>query len=391
MIRSVALVILLSCLAALTLADSAELYQKQWQGMTRDQRLNALSSMDEEQAKSLMEALPQEAQERISTELADFDETDAQALLGDVSDSDDPGSRKTVAQFQRQLLGKSTWTKWDMSEVKRVVTFAYASYCKEGDQVDWSCKWCKGMGTHLFVTTTFLKKDTNTAGYVGWNEKCGTDCRLVAAFRGTQGSSWKNWKTNLDAVHSDNYAGMTGANVHLGFYNAFLGIKNTFRKGLADAFTKMSKKCTSPCAKLTVTGHSLGGALATLAVSDLLINNGVHPDQDNSKITLYTYGSPRVGNSVFAHWFNSKMHGRSWRFTNYEDLIPHMPKEDMGYHHIATEVWNSAPDSMTGKWNTCDGSGEDPKCSNSAWSTSIDDHLDYFHKQEAWDGDTARR
>lgn len=38
------------------------------------------------------------------------------------------------------------------------------------------------------------------------------------------------------------------------------------------------------------TGHSLGGALATLATLDLKRR---HP---GTKVTMYNYGSPRVGN-----------------------------------------------------------------------------------------------
>lgn len=47
------------------------------------------------------------------------------------------------------------------------------------------------------------------------------------------------------------------------------------------------------------TGHSLGGALATVAVADLTaegtVNHTLHP------VHLYTFGSPRVGNEILAH------------------------------------------------------------------------------------------
>lgn len=39
-----------------------------------------------------------------------------------------------------------------------------------------------------------------------------------------------------------------------------------------------------------ITGHSLGGALATLAALD---HRRRYPD---SKVTMYNFGSPRVGN-----------------------------------------------------------------------------------------------
>jgi predicted lipase len=43
---------------------------------------------------------------------------------------------------------------------------------------------------------------------------------------------------------------------------------------------------------LSVTGHSLGGALSTFAVADL-ISRGFHVDQ------YYNLGSPRVGDKKF--------------------------------------------------------------------------------------------
>jgi len=53
---------------------------------------------------------------------------------------------------------------------------------------------------------------------------------------------------------------------------------------------------------------SLGGALATLCALDLKLNQGAHD------VRLYTYGSPRVGNSVFAEWFESQIEVRPCRF-----------------------------------------------------------------------------
>lgn len=45
--------------------------------------------------------------------------------------------------------------------------------------------------------------------------------------------------------------------------------------------------------RLVITGHSLGGALATLAAVGLVKNCGACVRSDN--LTVMTYGSPRVG------------------------------------------------------------------------------------------------
>ena len=51
-------------------------------------------------------------------------------------------------------------------------------------------------------------------------------------------------------------------------------------------------------ARLLITGHSLGGALAVLAAFDIM---RAMPD---FKAQMYTYGTPYPGNRAFAHEFN---------------------------------------------------------------------------------------
>ena len=48
--------------------------------------------------------------------------------------------------------------------------------------------------------------------------------------------------------------------------------------------------------KVSVTGHSLGGASASLAAAHLIDDNVVSA----SKLEVYTFGAPRVGDRTFA-------------------------------------------------------------------------------------------
>jgi predicted lipase len=99
------------------------------------------------------------------------------------------------------------------------------------------------------------------------------------------------------------------------------------------------------CTRLIVTGHSLGAALATLAALDLKAN---FPQLN---IILYNFGSPRVGNTDFASYYQSKI-GTSWRITNNRDIVPHYPPQLLTYHHIATEVWERGS-----QYTICNSSG----------------------------------
>jgi len=70
-----------------------------------------------------------------------------------------------------------------------------------------------------------------------------------------------------------------------------------------------------------------------------------------------------------------------WRLTHHHDLVPHVPLEYMGFYHCIGEVFFPSADPGNLTYIECDGSGEDPTCSNSCAATlqcvSVADHLLY--------------
>lgn len=89
-----------------------------------------------------------------------------------------------------------------------------------------------------------------------------------------------------------------------------------------------------------ITGHSLGGALATLAFTDFRANN-------IPLKTTYTLGAPRIGNPAYAD-FNDKLSGASdapsqigdlVRITHGIDGVPGLPSQAMGFQHPRTEIY----------------------------------------------------
>ncbi|MBW4454216.1 MAG: 50S ribosome-binding GTPase [Nostoc indistinguendum CM1-VF10] len=71
--------------------------------------------------------------------------------------------------------------------------------------------------------------------------------------------------------------------------------------------------------KICFTGHSLGGALATLAAYRLR--------NRDFTISVYTFGAPRVGDSAFASRYkDSKV--PHFRIENKNDIVPHLPPND---------------------------------------------------------------
>lgn len=88
---------------------------------------------------------------------------------------------------------------------------------------------------------------------------------------------------------------------------------------------------------VTVTGHSLGSALATLYVAD----NSTKASQIATPL-ICTFASPRVGDPTFANKFD-RLGIASWRIVNLLDLVPNVPllgfwHVDALYLYIATSV-----------------------------------------------------
>jgi len=238
---------------------------------------------------------------------------------------------------------------------------SYAAYCGPAQVQNWSCIFCKNTSevAAFIPTATIVNETTNTFGYVGYS---GNTVQLV--FCGTIASSLKNWISDLSAGHTSIYSIIPGAVVYTGFLEAWNSVKDQVFAAVKDVIS------TTKPEQLYLSGHSLGAALSVLAAVELQPIVGV-------PIICYNYGDPRVGNTVFAEYFNEHVAVTTWRMVNERDIVPHLPGKEFGFWHIATEVWY--PNATTG-YMTCDGSGEDPNCSDSLgiFADSIPDHLHYM-------------
>jgi hypothetical protein len=88
---------------------------------------------------------------------------------------------------------------------------------------------------------------------------------------------------------------------------------------------------------VTICGHSLGGALATLLALDVAINTQCRSP------TAYTYASPRVGDHVFAGSYNAAVPS-TYRIANRQDIVPKVPPLlPLPYDHVNTEYELNPP------------------------------------------------
>ncbi|KFY41937.1 hypothetical protein V494_02703 [Pseudogymnoascus sp. VKM F-4513 (FW-928)] len=116
-----------------------------------------------------------------------------------------------------------------------------------------------------------------------------------------------------------------GAAVHAGILSAWNEISAAARKGVESALAAHSGY------RFVIVGHSLGAGVATIAASYLRRDGYAGTD-------LYTYGSPRVGNAVFAD-FVTRQEGSEYRVTHYNDITPTIPPLILGYRHTSVEYW----------------------------------------------------
>jgi len=106
---------------------------------------------------------------------------------------------------------------------------------------------------------------------------------------------------------------------------------------------------------VSLTGHSLGGALAATAALDLHHQGYILKD-------MYDFGAPRTGNKAFSDAFDSTLSGLNhWRVTKNKDPIPHSPERKDGFNHIGQEAFYLKTVSDGAK--LCQPS-EDPECAD---------------------------
>jgi len=284
------------------------------------------------------------------------------------------------------IVTTPAWANYDEVVASRAMFHSAAAYCDPLALQSSSCG--VSCGSNIGVPTVrhvahITSKDL-TYGYVTYNSVSGT---IVVAFRGTNGlptspgfrsmKSFHNWQTNLD-FHQVSYCDDdVGAKVHDGFMSSYSTLAAQVRSSVSALLKSFPK------ARVLVTGHSLGGALATLCAADLKMGLG---DQlaDPDQVLLYTFGSPRVGNAEFAAYFNSRLfpNGYAYRVVQTDDAVAHVPSLLHKFVHIGQEIWYHSADNAV-QYRECATGAlgliyEDPTCSDALPTYGIDAHMVYL-------------
>ena len=142
---------------------------------------------------------------------------------------------------------------------------------------------------------------------------------VVLSFAGSDDS--QDWEHNRDVLKMPFLT--MDARVHSGFMDQWVAVRNIIIERL-NILTKGTQVA------LDITGHSLGGALGTLAALDL----SVLPNVRVNKVVVF--GAPRVGDENFQRLYDQNLKAQTRRIINGDDIVTRVPV--VGYRHVGNEV-----------------------------------------------------
>jgi lipase (class 3) len=214
----------------------------------------------------------------------------------------------------------------------QLVNTAYAT--PPGDLTNKAGQALSAGGVDYTVVTTIYANDLATdmnpsriddevsIGLICQADKTG---QLAIAIRGTEGI--------LEWIHDAEFLQvpcpfLAGAgHTEDGFTEMYESLRTGAQQDSPTVVNALAKlQFPQPVSSVTICGHSLGGALATLLALDVAANT-TFPDP-----AVYTYGSPRTGDSLFAGTYDQVVKN-SYRIANRLDIVPALPPP-LDYEHV---------------------------------------------------------
>ncbi|KAH7533865.1 hypothetical protein FEM48_Zijuj04G0177100 [Ziziphus jujuba var. spinosa] len=140
------------------------------------------------------------------------------------------------------------------------------------------------------------------------------------------------------------------AKIHHGWYSYYTHAEpgstynsTSSREQVLEAISRLIEEYKEEIVSITVTGHSMGGALAILNATDIVFNGFNKPTTTGGKVCpviAIVFGCPRLGNQGFSDLFSGLKNLHVLRVRNSKDIVPDLPKHDLlghKYIHVGNE------------------------------------------------------
>lgn len=153
---------------------------------------------------------------------------------------------------------------------KTIVEYASAVYMTDLTALyTWTCSRCNDLVQGFEVRCIIVDVQNCLQAFIGVDHNLNA---IVVAIRGTQVNSVQNWIKDLVWKQVNfNYPNMPNAKVHTGFYSTY---NNTLlRPAITNAVRKARKLYGD--ISIIVTGHSMGGAMASFCALDLAVSDSL--------------------------------------------------------------------------------------------------------------------
>lgn len=194
------------------------------------------------------------------------------------------------------------------------------------------------------------------------------ESKVYIAFEGTDVDVPPDIWANLNAFFTD--FELLEGQVHQGYYNKVFG--TWLYTSLAWVVDYVFLVYGEGMDQLIITGHSQGGALATLFGVYVALE---WPDR---VVSVYNLGTPRVGDEVFKQAVRRDVPNLAiFRLVFEEDAVPRLPPRMMGYRHPGHLLHIQGTGETKAYWQqTGDEGNEYGGVPGSAWDVNYLDILD---------------
>ncbi|CAE6474914.1 unnamed protein product [Rhizoctonia solani] len=260
--------------------------------------------------------------------------------------------------------GVTQLTAAEIAAFKPYALLSRAGYCPASKTATWSCGISCTALSGMVVYASGGDGVVTPFWFVGYYPALRS---VVISNQGTDPSKFIplliDADFRLDRLNTTLFPGFpSSVKTHNGFQEA--------QERGAEAKLIAVKKAIAECGTslVTLTGHSLGGAISLIDALHLSIH------LPSAKLRVVTHGMPRVGNREFAALVDSEVPDVS-HINNAKDIVPIIPGRRLGFQHVSGEKHIISP----GNWVACAGrDNTDARCTvgtvSNIFAGDLNDH-----------------